>query len=107
MPTYFKPLRRKIGVLTLLLACVLAAGWVRSYIDDDEFDANGRHYINSQGFFGETTRLGTLNENGDPVNLVPIWLIPYGMVVVPLILLSGWLLHSKPRVKPTLEPTHD
>ena len=27
---YFKPLRRKIGVLTLLLACVFAAGWVRS-----------------------------------------------------------------------------
>lgn len=30
MPTYFKPLRRKIGVITLVLACVLTAGWIRS-----------------------------------------------------------------------------
>jgi len=30
MPTYFKPLRRKLGVLMLLMACVLMAGWVRS-----------------------------------------------------------------------------
>ena len=30
MTAYFKPLRRKIGVLTLVIACVFAAGWVRS-----------------------------------------------------------------------------
>jgi hypothetical protein len=30
MREFFKPLRRKIGVLTLVLACVFAAGWVRS-----------------------------------------------------------------------------
>jgi hypothetical protein len=30
MNGYFKPLRRKIGVITLGLACVLMAGWVRS-----------------------------------------------------------------------------
>ena len=28
MPPYFKPLRRKIGVMTLVLACVLMAAWV-------------------------------------------------------------------------------
>ena len=28
--TYFKPLRRKIGVLTLATACVLMGGWTRS-----------------------------------------------------------------------------
>jgi len=27
---YFKPLRRKIGIVTLLLACVFMGGWVRS-----------------------------------------------------------------------------
>lgn len=27
---YFKPLRRKIGVATLVVACVLAVGWARS-----------------------------------------------------------------------------
>lgn len=30
MPHYFKPLRRKFGVLTLVMACVLVAGWIRS-----------------------------------------------------------------------------
>src|ERR1700677_2622214 len=30
MPTYFKPLRRKIGVVTLALACVFAGAWIRS-----------------------------------------------------------------------------
>jgi hypothetical protein len=28
--TYFKPLRRKVGIATLVLACVCAVGWVRS-----------------------------------------------------------------------------
>ena len=35
MPTYLKLLRRKLGVLTLLAACVFAAGWVRSFAIQD------------------------------------------------------------------------
>ena len=27
--SYFQPLRRKVGVLTLGLACLLATGWVK------------------------------------------------------------------------------
>src|SRR6478736_6446220 len=30
MGEYFKPLRRKIGVLTLAMACLFTAGWIRS-----------------------------------------------------------------------------
>ena len=30
MDGYFKPLRHKIGMLTLVLACVFTGGWVRS-----------------------------------------------------------------------------
>lgn len=30
--TYFKALRRKFGVVTLLMACMLAAVWVRSHV---------------------------------------------------------------------------
>src|SRR4051812_44108486 len=37
MPNYFKPRRRKIGVLTLLMACVAAVGWTRSLHVKDEF----------------------------------------------------------------------
>ncbi|WP_010582806.1 hypothetical protein [Schlesneria paludicola] len=32
MREYFKPLRRKLGVVTLLMACLFAVGWVRSEI---------------------------------------------------------------------------
>lgn len=30
MHAYFKPLRRKLGVCTLVIACVLLTSWVRS-----------------------------------------------------------------------------
>ena len=33
--TFFKPFRRKIGVVTLVLACAFAAGWVRSCLTAD------------------------------------------------------------------------
>ena len=33
--SYFKPLRRKIGVVTLVLSCVFMAGWMRSYVTID------------------------------------------------------------------------
>ena len=35
MGKFFKPLRRKVGVLTLLIACLFAAGWVRSLSTSD------------------------------------------------------------------------
>lgn len=35
MNGYFKPWRRKLGIPTLLLACVFAAGWVRSVASID------------------------------------------------------------------------
>jgi len=38
MVGYFKPGRRKIGVLTLVMACVLMAGWVRSLQVVDEIE---------------------------------------------------------------------
>lgn len=37
MGTYFKPLRRKVGVVTLLMACVFTGLWMRSYILLDVF----------------------------------------------------------------------
>src|SRR5947208_128170 len=34
--SYFKPLRKKIGVGTLVMACLFAMGWVRSLTVEDE-----------------------------------------------------------------------
>src|SRR6476619_2545374 len=38
MGTYFKPLRRKLGVLTLVMALLFMAGWIRSYCRQDTID---------------------------------------------------------------------
>lgn len=40
MRDYFKPWQRKIGVVTLLVACVFAAGWVKSINDQDRLTIN-------------------------------------------------------------------
>ena len=40
MNAYFKPLRRKLGVITLALACVFAAGWFRSHVVADRIAFN-------------------------------------------------------------------
>lgn len=46
MGSYFKPLRRKIGVLTLILACVLAGEWIRCRSFVDEFTFGGSEGAN-------------------------------------------------------------
>ena len=44
MGQYFQPLRRRFGVITLLMACLFAAGWVRSFsINDSIALSNGDH----------------------------------------------------------------
>jgi hypothetical protein len=37
MGNLFHGFRRKLGVVTLLLACVFTVGWVRSLIVEDKF----------------------------------------------------------------------
>ena len=47
MGEFFKPWRRKIGLLTLLMACVFMAGWVRSEMKSDSLGDRsfyGREY---------------------------------------------------------------
>ena len=150
MPTYFKPLRRKIGVVTLVMACVLMAGWVRSLSRCDtlflNFGINSRDGINRADLHAESTDgyiFWAKSDDGNfakPVNvfewdvrnrdslkgicsLCPIksyliWLtalnrdgtvrfriLPYWSLVIPLTLLSAWLLLSKPRQKPAVAKT--
>lgn len=38
MNGYFRPLRRKIGIITMLIAFLLAVGWARSSIVADSFE---------------------------------------------------------------------
>lgn len=136
-PRYFKPLRRKIGLVTLALACVLAAGWVRSqYLLDtagfvrgiwrsDFTSQNGKLWLiyvtydrpRESGFLIDSTRIYVPQDLADlPARQSKLdwrwdWIgfhfsssahfhnsiIPYWAIVVPLTLLSAWLLLSKPR----------
>ena len=147
MWTYFRPLRRKFGVASLMLACVLMVGWVRSrlYTDVVNFQI-GHHEI---GFISKDSSLGlaTIRRAVPTSTLLPtihsetfgriadwysapgtpwrlnwyrwgfssivtnaggesgnIRVAPYWPVVLPLALISAWLLLSKPRPKPQPTP---
>lgn len=148
---YFKPLRRKLGVVTLVMACVLMVGWVRSHSDDDRvycpLGANTYCSLRSSdgtvillradqmkstlvpthpGWFRKAynrpTRVideienslkilpwqwerfgfGTITFEAVSVYRLTALKIPYWSLVIPLTLLSAWLLLSKSRAgKPT------
>ncbi|MGC3961520.1 MAG: hypothetical protein QM813_27425 [Verrucomicrobiota bacterium] len=141
MPTYFKPLRRKLGVVTLVLACVFATEFLQSFYTEDSFailrnelmssegelilihssgwsaapvhwflfepgqplgQAIGDHTIDlsfRRGRFGyHTVTVDVPRQSSSPVTFVVCWL-PHLSIVIPLALLSAWLLLSNPRVK--------
>ena len=148
MGDYFKPWRRKIGVMTLLIACVLAAGWVKSAAFNDLIifpigqdlrfgvvSNRGRIALVRHDWHENAPTLRTywfsasFAEHPDAVFILDHeelqWLLrlgafgirqrltssftvsliqlPYWSIVIPLTLLSAWLLLSKPRTKTTPE----
>ncbi len=147
MGDYFRPLRRKIGCITLLLACVFTAGWVRSLKDTKDILCVpiGQHtfeYFHSLNgaiwcfhlhntvetdvtFFKEHYRGWNRRPvmSGARVDRVAKYgpflfrnestyaargfslRIPYWSIVIPLTLLSAWLLLSKPRKPMSVTPS--
>ena len=145
MGDFFKPWRRKFGVLTLLMACVLTGGWVRGSGIKDVFnfgsgDGNVIHTLVSShhglmwiraertgglvwkpGWFTESIDASTVLYSGESMIVGDIkwrwkWCgfdfcdesngidyesshrnIPYWSIVIPLTVISLWLLVSKPR----------
>jgi hypothetical protein len=149
MVNYFKPLRRKVGVVTLAMACVFMAQWLRSLIELDaiaRLNENNTHLVISADGAVSWSRLWPIMEprpsrwlyKHNPVSpdstpnpnlnyhwrfsglgfefsansflessIVPpytqevaTWQVPYWSIVIPLTLLSAWLLFSKPRKRP-------
>ncbi|WP_010586532.1 hypothetical protein [Schlesneria paludicola] len=111
MGDFFKPLQRKMGVLTLVLACVLTAGWVRSpHIGDKiEFPLGSGEFVVARStpdginLSGRRplfdARLVQVLATGLPCTLLSNWMtIPYWSIVLPLTVLSAYLLLSKPRM---------
>jgi hypothetical protein len=117
MGEYFRPWQRKIGVLVLMVACLFAAGWVRGLRTRHLIDT-GRYIPGSRGIVIDSKdhSLTIMSRSGDVICLMPdgqlqtiviasnqtvalerIIKIHYWIIVVPLTLLSAWLLLSKPR----------
>ena len=103
MNGYFNPLRRKAACVTLGLACVFAAGWVRSLIAADRFSFFDVDFLSEDGWVMRCVTTFTTEQVGSQFGTTaietPVWSIPYWSIVVPLTLLAAWLLLSKPRVK--------
>ena len=128
MGEYFKPLRQKIGVLTLAMACLFAAGWVRSMSRLDVICLNGNYCFTSGGgrflfsqavkvrFVRPDRRMLVAVVSAEQTPMIQSWSaskveiyssfhedkinsVPYWSIVAPMTLLSAWLLFSKPRSK--------
>ena len=135
---YFKPLRRKIGVFTLVMACVLLAGRARSHyqIDTAIIPLGAKHaawlWSADSSLCWNTTELRDdaepfypqlysrdFTEDDARILEHPYWgihrkwsglgfellddgstkvVVPYLTLMIPLMLLSAWLLLSRPRV---------
>ena len=146
MREFFRGWRRKLGVLTLLMACVFAAGWVRSYSIHDMIYGlvvlgHEREFHSILGDLMITTfqsgqvripfyyeSYSTNNNTMEPIEygIWPLYVqhpseifrstrhfggqfisIRYWSIVLPLTVLSAFLLLTKPRKsnqKKTLEP---
>ena len=149
MSQFFKPWRRKLGVIMLLMACMFAAGWIKSirHADFVIFYSLWPNHAVLSGFghfrifqLGKYTFAIDGVDEGIKVSYTfhqwsplletpqwppvfragkaeashyrcdvfevyddstgtrrPMWLIPYWSVVVPLTLMSAYLLLRKPR----------
>lgn len=150
MGVFFKPWRRKIGCVTLVIASIFAISWARSFLVKDEFSIRIKpgvtmHFISNRSRFAWKTvtiddpasikfqiafyfatpakdalfyrhgderwiwrsnhfgfEFGRFDFEGAPW-VEELWILPCWSVVVPLTLLSAWLLIFKPRYpKPTV-----
>ena len=126
MGEFFRGWRRKVGCVTLLMACVFMSAWVRSMMIGDFLHrtGTGNGFIeaeSSNGFliwWSSSKPLFTKQPpplcwvTGNLSNSLKIqeqWplirqfgnrsfvAVPYWSVVIPLTLLSAYLLFSKPR----------
>jgi hypothetical protein len=126
---FFHGWRRKIGLVTLVMACVFVAWWGRSLTIADQYTIRMNYnslfwMISNEGWFGcvvvpETKAAPTTafflhrtdrssgDHNASPFDGVPYYsgnwevnphfILPYSAMVIPLSLISLWLLLFKPR----------
>ncbi len=116
MGEFFKGWRRKAGLVTLAMACVLMIGWMRSLAVTDVFSiwineprqrrllAIESHYgeigwqdFGSAPLIGNPSGWSSYANNLRPPDPLAFNTVPYWSLVLPLTLLSAWLILIKPR----------
>lgn len=93
MGAFFNPWRRKFGVLTLAMACLLAGAWLRSLSADDYIILASDEF--SSDYLESTQGVLVRKSHHSCGNTYCMWSISYSWVVTPLTVLSGWLLLRK------------
>lgn len=105
MHDFFNGWRRKVGVATLVMACVFTAGWVRSYSPNNGFVFCGEWLESSRPGIVESVVNAIHVPSGECTRIV-CWTISYPIVVLPLTLLSASLLLSKRPPDKRVEAAH-
>ena len=75
MTGFFKSWRRRIGVVTLMMACLFMAGWVRTFSQEDlvgiSFSSQSLVFVESAE---QTIGFGMERGNGRPIwDIFPFW----------------------------------
>ena len=95
MGEFFRGWRRKAGLVTLAMACLLTVAWMRSCVTLDEFlleSLDGWIVSSDQTIQFESS----VSDASGMVGIGTIWSVPYWSLVLPLTLLSAWLILIKP-----------
>lgn len=114
MREFFHGWRRKVGVVTLVMALVMMALWIRSYVLFDQIFVLGNLVLSNsgcivwdwQGWGGpDANFLHFYSDRASPFDVD--WYfgtdgirLPYWIVTIPLTLLTAYLILWKPREKP-------
>ena len=114
MGEFFKGWRRKAGLVTLVMVCLLTAWWMRSYVRVDVLlIQKSQRYHNLGSHRGHLYWISPRRTAPDAISwhsgdteyarglrndqVLPDTAIPYWSLVLPLTLLSAWLILVKPR----------
>jgi hypothetical protein len=102
MAECFNGWRRKFGCVMLAMAIAFMVGWVRSYLEVDEFTiSTARSHQRFESNSGLLTWEHITEFDVTPGDRLEsrLWIgvVPYWSLVSPLALFSLWLLLSKPR----------
>jgi hypothetical protein len=92
MHTFFHGWRRKAGCIALLMTCVTAAGWARSYLTHDSMK-----FRSNRQLYEIASVDGEIHLRQDIDWQSRLLIVPYSLQTIPMTLLSAYLILWKPR----------